>query len=309
MIVSTIEDLPPIHKPVVTIGIFDGVHLGHRYILNELKENARAVGGESVVLTLWPHPRLVLDKYLGTFRLLHTKEEKIRALEACGIDHLVLIPFNEELASMSTCDFVRSFLVDRLSIEALVLGHDNRFGSEGQDDEGLQHCAAGQNFRLLRLPEFKPAGQHISSTVIRGLLLEGELEEANRLLGFSFSLRGEIVEGNRIGRQIGYPTANVHPEGYKLIPMNGVYAIEAELKGRTYGGMLNIGFRPTLDSPIDVKTIEAHLFGMSGDLYGEEVELRFLARMRKEMKFSSLDELSAQLARDERLARQILKLE
>jgi len=307
MNVRLIHETITLDRPVATIGIFDGVHLGHRFILDHLKEQARSHGGTSVVLTLWPHPRIVLNRDLQTFKLLHTREEKIREFERSGIDELVFIPFNKEIASLTACDFVQKYLVDKLSIELLLLGYDNRFGRDRKGDpEGLSCCAKQNNFQIKKLPEFDSELGRVNSTAIRDSIVTGNLEQAGKMLGYHYYLSGTIVEGNHIGRKMGFPTANVHPlDPYKLIPMNGVYAIRTELRGKTYSGMLNIGFRPTIDSSSAVKTIEAHLFDVSGDFYDELVVIHFVKRVRDEMKFSGLDALKQQLSKDKE---QIMKL-
>lgn len=300
MKVWSIHEHIEISGPVATVGIFDGVHTGHRYILNHLREQAVSYRGESVVVTLWPHPRLVLNQDIQLFKLLHSREEKIRELEAAGIDHLVIIPFNRQIASLTACDFTQQYLVDLLGIEVLVVGYDNRFGRDRKGDpEGLAKCAEKNAFKIEKLPEFMAGGGKVSSTTIRDHLLTGDLETASALLGYHYYLTGNIVEGNHIGRRMGFPTANVHPtDPNKLIPMNGVYAIRAELMGKELKGMLNIGFRPTMDSAAAVKTIEAHLFDISGDFYGERIVIHFIRRTRDEMKFSGMDALRSQLKLD-----------
>jgi riboflavin kinase/FMN adenylyltransferase len=308
MKVRLIHETIPIIHPVATIGIFDGVHSGHRFILDELIQQAKMHGGESVVVTLWPHPRLILDTDIQNFNLLHTREEKIRELERCGIDQLVIIPFNKEIASLTACEFVQKYLVNRLGVELLLVGYDNRFGRDRKGDpDGLSQCASQNNFRIEKLPEFNPEFGKVSSTLIREAILQGELEHAKRMLGYHYYLSGSIVEGNHIGRQMGFPTANIHPNNpYKLIPMNGVYAIRMELNGQLYKGMLNIGFRPTIDSSSAVKTIEAHLFDVSGDFYDVPVVIHFVKRVRDEMKFTGLEALKLQLEKDKKLIQALL---
>jgi len=300
MKVWNIDDSFSLKRPVVTIGIFDGVHEGHRFILDHLKAQAQEYGGETVVVTLWPHPRIVLHKELHDFKLLHTREEKIREMERHGIDHLVVVPFDREIASLAACDFVQKYLVDKLGVDVLLVGYDNRFGMDRKGDpDGLRMCAEKNRYRIEKLPEYRSEYGTVSSSTIRNSILKGDLESAANMLGYHYYLSGTIVEGNHIGRKIGFPTANIHPlDANKLIPMNGVYAIRAELRGETHKGMLNIGFRPTLDSAMAVKTIEAHLFNVSGDFYDEEVVIHFIRRVRDEMKFSGLDALKQQLQRD-----------
>ncbi len=308
MKVRLINETISIIHPVATIGIFDGVHSGHRFILDELIQQAEMHGGESVVVTLWPHPRLILDTDIQNFKLLHTREEKIRQLEGSGIDQLIFIPFDKEIASLTACEFVQNYLVDRLGVELLLVGYDNRFGRDRKGDpDGLARCASQNKFRIKKLSEFNPELGKVSSTLIREAVQQGELEQAERMLGYHYYLSGSIVEGNHIGRQMGFPTANIHPDSpYKLIPMNGVYAIRMELKGKLYKGMLNIGFRPTIDSSSAVKTIEAHLFDVSGDFYDEPVVIHFVKRVRDEMKFSGFEALKQQLERDKKLIQTIL---
>jgi len=308
MKVWLISDNIILKRPVATIGIFDGVHMGHRFILDHLKAQAEAHGGESVVVTLWPHPRIVLNQDLQEFKLLHTRQEKIRELEHYGIDHLVIVPFNKEIASLTACGFVQDYLVDRLGIEVLLVGYDNRFGKDRKGDpEGLKMCAEKNRYRIEKLPEYYSDIGAVSSSIIRGAILKGDLESAGKMLGYDYYLSGNIVEGNHVGRQMGFPTANIHPlDPNKLIPMNGVYAIRAQLRGKMYNGMLNIGFRPTLDSAMAVKTIEAHLFDISGDFYDEEIIIHFVLRVRDEMKFNGLDALKQQLHKDKAIIQALL---
>jgi riboflavin kinase/FMN adenylyltransferase len=300
MKIWSIDDSFSLKRPVATIGIFDGVHMGHRFILDQLKAQAEAHGGDTVVVTLWPHPRIVLNKELHEFKLLHSLQEKILEMERYGINHLVVVPFDKAIASLTACDFVQEYLVDRMGVEVLLLGYDNRFGKDRKGDpEGLTMCAERNKFIIEKLPEYQSEYGTASSSTIRESILKGDLESAGKMLGYHYYLSGTIVEGNHIGRKMGFPTANIHPlDPNKLIPMNGVYAIHAELRGETYKGMLNIGFRPTIDSAMAVKTIEAHLFNISGDFYDEEVVIHFVKRVRDEMKFSGLDGLKQQLQKD-----------
>ena len=308
MKVKFIDESFELKRPVATIGIFDGVHTGHQFILDHLRKQAEVHGGESVVVTLWPHPRIILNKEMQGFKVLHTRDEKIRELERNGIDQLVIVPFNSEIASLSACNFVQKYLVDRLGMEVLLVGYDNRFGKDRMGDpEGLKMCAEKNEFRIEKLPEFSSEYGKVSSTTIREAILIGEIEKARQMLGYHYYLSGTIVEGNHIGRKMGFPTANIHPmDPYKLIPMNGVYAIRTELRGKIYKGMLNIGFRPTIDSASAVKTIEAHLFDVTGDFYDEHVVIHFVKRVRDEMRFSGLEALKEQLEKDKITIQEIL---
>ncbi|HDR68017.1 MAG TPA: bifunctional riboflavin kinase/FAD synthetase [Bacteroidaceae bacterium] len=302
MNVSLFNDIQHIEKPVVTIGTFDGVHLGHRFILDHLVKRANDLKGESVVVTLWPHPRIVLNKDVWNFKLLHTLNEKIEQLSLAGIDHLVRIPFNANLASLSARQFLQHYLPDKLKIHTLLLGYDNRFGKDRQGDpEGLARCAEENRFNIEKLPEFDSKIGRINSTKIRKNLLEGNLKLAREMLGYDYYLTGTIVSGKRLGRDMGFPTANIQPaDPYKLIPLDGVYAVFVEVNGIRYQGMLNIGFRPTIDSASPVKTIEVHILNFEGNLYEKTVRIDFIERVRDEMRFNNVDDLIHQLHNDKR---------
>jgi len=302
MKVYTINDNPYINKPVVTIGIFDGVHKGHKYILKSLIERARETGGKSVVITLWPHPRIVLDKDMWNFKLLHSQEEKIHHLSKLGLDYYIVIPFNTELASMAACDFVQQYLVDKLHVSRLILGYDNTFGRDRQGSpDSLASCAERSGLIVEKLDELKLSEVNISSTTVRNALLEGNLEASRELLDYDYYLEGTVIMGNQLGRKLGYPTANINPQSaYKLIPRDGVYAVHIEYKNVLYPGMLNVGIRPTIDSANPVKVIEAHLFDQDIDLYDQEVVIHFRKRIRDEKKFPNLEGLKQQLQEDER---------
>lgn len=300
MNVLLIDELIRIRKPVVTIGIYDGVHKGHRYILDHLVARASELKGESVVVTLWPHPRIVLNKDVWNFKLLLSLDEKIKQLNNAGIDNLVIVPFTSEVASLPACDFVQQYLVEKLGLHTLMLGYDNRFGRDRQGDpEGLNQCAETNNFSIEKLPELDFNMGTVSSTNIRKNLLEGKLKIAEEMLGYHYFLTGTVVAGERVGRDLGFPTANIHPtDAYKLIPLDGVYAVMVEVEGSHYQGMLNIGYRPTIDSASPVKTIEAHIIHFTGDLYDKTVTVFFIERVRDEMKFSNIEGLRNQLNED-----------
>ncbi len=308
MKVYNINDTPSIHQPVATIGIFDGVHKGHKYILQTLISKARDTGGSSVVITLWPHPRIVLDKDLLNFRLIHSQEEKIHHLSKLGLDYYIVIPFDKKLASMTACDFVDSYLVKRLKVTRLILGYDNTFGKDRKGNpRGLAACAKKSGLIVEKLDEYRLSESNISSTSVREALLEGDLEIARYMLDYDYYLEGTVVMGNQLGRSIGFPTANINPQSaYKLIPKDGVYAVHVEYDKVLYPAMLNIGIRPTLDSSNPVKIIEAHLFDVDIDLYDMEVVIHFRKRIRNEIKFPNLNALKMQLQQDELLIRRIL---
>ena len=286
--------------PVVTIGIFDGVHLGHRYILEELKKVADSSDGESVIITLWPHPRLLLNREHKNFNLLTTQPEKIQILEASGIDHLVILPFSHELSRMSSCDFIEKILVGAIGIGKLIVGYNHRFG---RDREGnfreLKKCAEKFEFSIVRLDAFQLDKRKISSSEIRKLLYSGNVEEANKLLGWTYSFSGQVVGGSQLGNSIGFPTANIiTDEPYKLLPADGVYAVEAEMKNKLHRGMMNKGSRPTVNKDPQKKTLEVHLLDFHDNIYSEQIRIRFIARIRDEQRFESIETLKAQLGRD-----------
>lgn len=308
MEVYNINDNPRIDHPVVTIGIFDGVHRGHQYILQSLVSKAKETGGKSVVITLWPHPRIVLNKDVWNFRLIHSQEEKMHHLSRLGIDYCVTIPFDMELASCSACDFAKKYLVDQLGAKRLVLGYDNAFGKDRQGNPGgLADCARSSGLIVEKLDEFKLAELNISSTLVRKALLEGDLEVARRMLDYDYYMEGKVVMGNQLGRELGYPTANILPQSaYKLIPRDGVYAVHVQHKDLMFPAMLNVGVRPTIDSANPVKIIEAHLFDVDIDLYDEDVVIYFRKRIRDEIRFPNLAALKEQLQEDEKEIRAYL---
>ncbi len=310
MKVISIDEKIDIQNPVVTIGIFDGVHKGHKYILNTLIKKAKAVNGQSVVVTLWPHPRIVLNKDVWNFRLIHSQEEKISHLERMGIDYLMIVPFSEELASMDACDFVQEFLIGKLNVSSLLLGYDNKFGKDRKGDpEGLSECSDKYGFDIETLGEYKSSRENVSSSTIRKALLEGDVVAANEMLEYEYYLSGHVVQGNHVGRKLGYPTANINPHtAYKLIPRDGVYAARVEVKDKMFEGMVNIGVRPTLDSANPVKVIEAHLLDFDGDLYDHDIVLHFCKRIRDEKRFPGLGMLVNQLKADEKEIRAYFNL-
>jgi riboflavin kinase/FMN adenylyltransferase len=287
-------------NPVLTVGIFDGVHQGHRFLLERLKERAGQLGGESVVLTLWPHPRLVMNQKGDPFKLLNTMEEKKDLLARAGMDHLVILPFTTEFSRLSSCDFIREILVEKCRISHLVVGYNHRFGRDREGNfEKLRDCATGFGFGIEQMKAFQTESVEISSTGIRDLLLKGDVRWANRLLGYRYGFSGNVVGGSRLGSSMGFPTANITPdEDYKLLPAGGVYAVYVELKGSHYRGMMNMGSRPTVNDDPERKTIEVHLFDFERDIYSEKIRVTYVARLRDEQKFGGIDALKAQLARD-----------
>jgi riboflavin kinase / FMN adenylyltransferase len=303
-----IDRLQPLPYAVVTSGTFDGVHLGHQKILHRLNEIARThPDGQSVVMTFWPHPRTVVSNDSQNLRLLSTLDEKIALLEAAGVDQLVVIPFTRSFSQLSSEEFIRQILMEQLGTRKLVIGYDHRFGRdrEGGFDYIRAHQAAF-GFEVEEIPRQDIEAVGISSSKIRVALNEGNVPTATRFLGRPYSLTGTVVKGRQLGRTIGYPTANLQVDDpVKLIPANGVYAVEVEQGGRTWGGMLNIGYRPTVAG--ENQTIETYIFDFDKDIYGEHMTLRFRAFLRPEQKFSGLPALVEQLQQDEQAVRAALR--
>ena len=288
--------------PVVTVGIFDGVHLGHRYILQQLQKIADHHAGETVIVTLWPHPRTVLDQENIDFGMLTTREEKIRILESAGIKHLVIIPFTLEFSKMTSCEFIEKILIGNIGLGRLVVGYNHRFGRDRQGDYSeLKKCAERFGFDIDKLEAYQLGGTRGSSSGIRELLQGGNVKEAARLLGRDYSFSGKVVGGSRLGRSIGFPTANItEGDPVKLLPSGGVYAVQAELRGRTYKGMMNMGSRPTVNPDEEKKTNEVHLLDFDEDIYSEEISIHFRARIRDEKKFDDIEALKSMLEKDRR---------
>lgn len=285
---------------VLTIGTFDGVHLGHRKIIERLKKISDKIGGESVIFTFDPHPRKVVAPNETNLRILTTLDEKIELFEKSGIDHLIIFPFTPEFSQLSYEQFVEQVLVGQIQTKYLVVGYDHKFGKNRQGGfEFLRKCADRLGFQIEKLDVLLMNESNISSTKIREAIQKGDFETANAFLGYTFALHGTVVEGQKLGRKIQFPTANVAAsDPDKIIPGYGVYAVEIKVQGQTYRGMLNIGSRPTVNNNADHRSIEVHLFDFESDIYGEKIELLFYAKLREEQKFSSIDVLKEQLARD-----------
>ena len=300
MIQHTDIDQFSARKPVVTVGIFDGVHRGHRFILNRLRETTDRLEGESVLLTLWPHPRTILKQVDDSFRLLNTMEEKKQMLEEEGLDHMIVIPFTESFSRLSSCEFIRQYLVEKVGIHHLVVGFNHRFGRDREGDfTKLKDCALQFGFGIEEVPQLETGTEDLSSSRIRQYLQAGDILMANKLLEWEYTFSGEVVGGSRLGTSIGFPTANITPaEKYKLIPADGVYAVRAWLQGESYQGMLNIGSRPTVNDDPDRKTIEVHLLDFEKNIYNEQIQVQFVNRLREERKFKDIESLRRQLLVD-----------
>ncbi|RUT79266.1 bifunctional riboflavin kinase/FAD synthetase [Ancylomarina longa] len=296
-------------NPVVTIGTFDGVHLGHRKVIQRLQELAHKVNGETVIFTFYPHPRLVLSGENNGLRLINTLEEKKVLLEAAGIDHLVIYPFTKEFSQLSYVEFVEQILVKQLGMKYLVVGYDHRFGHNREGKyEDLKLFADQLNFKIERQEVLNMDAINVSSTKIRRAISAGDIQTANKYLGYRFFIKGDVVDGKKLGHKIGFPTANIDPqESYKLVPKDGVYAVKVDVDDTIYMGMLNIGVRPTVNNQLDNRSIEVHILNFQQNIYYKNITIHFYQRIRNEQFFPSLDELKAQLVKDKEAAIKILE--
>jgi len=306
-----IDQLPVFKNAVVTIGTFDGVHEGHRQILNQLKEEAAKIMGETVIITFHPHPRKVLKSDKPGIQLINTIEEKTELLSNEGIGHLVIVPFTVEFSKLTAKEYVEDFLIKKFHPHTVIIGYDHHFG-QGRDGDYrlLENYEESGSFRLKEIPEHILNASAVSSTRIRTAILNGKIEEANELLGYPFFFEGLVVEGDKLGRKLGYPTANLKvEEEEKLVPGNGVYAVESQESGvgsqesgvgsqesKRLKGMMNIGIRPTLGGIRRV--VEVNIFDFDKDIYGKRLRVYVKKRLRDEQKFNGLEELKAQLAKD-----------
>jgi len=295
-------------NPVVTIGTFDGVHLGHREVISELKRISTLSGGDSVVFTFDPHPRIVIAPQEDSLRLLSTKKEKINLMEKIGIDHLVIYPFTSEFSKLPYNEFVKNILVGRMNMASLVVGYDHRFGQGRKGDfNSLEILSNELNFKVEQLSELLVDNKVVSSTKIRSALEAGEIPKANHFLGYRYPLSGKVIEGKQLGRKLGFPTANIETlDDHKLVPGDGVYAVFVQTKGGIFKGMLNIGIRPTVNYNADHKSIEVHIFDFESDIYNSEITIYFVSKIRNEQKFDGIVELHEQLVQDRILALSIL---
>ncbi len=293
-----LHTLPVFNNAVLTVGTFDGVHQGHLAILHEVAAHARQVGGESILITFDPHPRKLLfpNQPLGIITPLPTKEMLV---QQAGIDHIVVVPFNLEFASMSAVAYIRHFLVDIFRPRSIVIGYDHKFGHDRAGDiDMLKAYAPEGKYELIEIPEQLIDEAAVSSTRIRKALLEGRIEDAATMLGRDYALQGTVVRGNQLGRTIGYPTANISPNySEQVVPAKGIYAVTAVLNSIRYKGMMSIGLNPTVTNTTNIK-IEVNLFDFDLDIYGEQLEVFFVKKLREEVKFPSLEALTDQLAAD-----------
>lgn len=293
-------------QTVVTIGTFDGVHAGHRKIIERLVNAANANNLDSVVLTFFPHPRMVLQKESG-LQLINTIGERKKLLEQTGIDHLVIHPFTHQFSRLTAIEFVRDILVNKLKAKKIIIGYDHRFGrNRTADINDLKQFGEDFGFEVEEITQQDVEQVAVSSTKIRNALLDGRVERANRYLQHPFTLNGTVVKGRGIGKDLGFPTANLEiTEDYKLIPKNGVYVVRTQIDGESVTGMMNIGTNPTVGGK--EKTIESYFFDLDKDLYGKQLEIELLVRIRDEKKFTSVDDLKIAMKQDQAFSKQYLK--
>lgn len=285
----------------MTLGTFDGVHIGHKKILERITQNTENGRYESLVLTFFPHPRMVLQEK-SEIKLLNTISEKTKLLEATGIENLVVHPFNESFSRLTAEEFVHTILVDKFQIQKIIIGHDHRFGrNRTANIDDLIAFGIEYGFEVEQISAQEIQDVSVSSTKIRNALNEGNMALANEYLGYDYFLNGTIVKGKQLGRTIGFPTANIHiDEDYKLIPKIGVYVVKAVVNKETVFGMMNIGFNPTVNG--EKQTIEVHLFDFDKDIYDQNIEVSLLHYIREEQKFGSVDALKEQLNHDKTVA-------
>ena len=292
----------------ITIGTFDGVHIGHRRILERLINNAKKNGNKSMVLTFFPHPRMVLQKD-SEIKLLNTLVEKQEILKGMGLDYLIVHPFTKEFSRLTALEFVRDLLVNQLRVKSVVIGYDHRFGrNRNASIQELKGFGNSYDFQVEEIPAQEIDDVSVSSTKIRNALLNGDIVTANSYLGYDYMLTGTIIQGKGLGKDLGFPTANLHiKEPFKLIPQNGVYIVHCPFNGQNAKGMMNIGFNPTVKGT--TQSIEVHLFDVNQNLYDKELQVRFVKKIRDEHKFDSLEALRTQLQIDKNVALDFLNNE
>ncbi len=297
-IYNSIEEFSKLANAIVTIGTFDGVHEGHLQIIHRLKELADQQTGETVVLTFFPHPRMVLQPDDNGMKLITSMEERKTLLRKNGIQHLIIQPFDKEFSRLSAVEFVRDILVQKIGMKTMVIGYDHQFGRNREGTyKDLEEMAPIYGFSLEEITKMVVDKVAVSSTKIRNYLIEGKIELANKLLGHDFMLTGEVVEGDKIGRSLGFPTANIKvSEPFKLIPKNGIYAVVAEVESNMYKGMLYIGTRPVVNGK--KLSIEVNLFDFDQNIYGKKVSVFLKAWIRDDMNFDNLEQLKEKLKED-----------
>lgn len=303
--IKSITKFDKAHATVITIGTFDGVHIGHKKILERLINSAKLLEIESTVLTFFPHPRMVLQQD-SNIKLLNTIEEKEMILSNLGLDFLIIHPFSKEFSRLSAIEFVRDILVNKLNTKKIIIGYDHRFGrNRNADINDLKNYGTTFDFNVEEITAQEIDDVSVSSTKIRKALAEGDVSKANSYLGYNYMLTGIVTKGKGLGRQLNFPTANIYiKEEYKLIPKNGVYVVKAKLNNSTVFGMMNIGYNPTVNGT--EKTIEVNFFNFNDDLYGRKIQVDILERIRDEVKFDSINDLKVQLTKDQETATSLI---
>lgn len=305
-IYNSIAEFKPVKNAVVTIGTFDGVHLGHRKIISRITELAKDIGGESVILTFFPHPRMILHPEDQDIRMINTIPEKAGLLEQLGVDHLIITPFTRDFSNQSPEEYIKNILVDKIGTKKIVIGYDHRFGKDRQGGlKELQQLSPVYGYDVIEIPEQDIHDVAVSSTRIRKALLNDEIELANEFLGYPFFITGKVNRGDQIGRTIGYPTANILiEETYKLIPSDGIFAVKVYVDGEAHKGMGYIGHRPTINGM--TRNIEVNILDFNRDIYSQPIKMELLHFVRGDMKFDSLEQLKAQIDRDKEAVKNLL---
>ena len=301
------DQLSLISNPVLTIGTFDGVHIGHQKIIQQLNNEAVKIGGESVLFTLFPHPRMVLFPDSHGLKLIQTQTEKMEKLKKNGLQNLIIQPFTKEFSNLSALEFVRDYLIKKLKIKKLVIGHDHQFGKNREGTiEFLRSISNQYNFEVIEISALEIDEVNVSSTKIRNAIETGRIEIANTYLGEPFKVSGIVVKGNQLGRMLGFPTANIQiDDNLKIIPYKGVYAVKVVIDDKIYrNGMMNIGNRPSIDNDLGL-SLEVNIFDFNDNIYDSKVSLSIISRIRDEIKFDSIDALQLQLKKDEKEVRAI----
>lgn len=310
-IYNHIDEFKQIHNAVVTIGTFDGVHIGHQKIISRLQEVAKKSGGETVILTFFPHPRMILHPDDLNIKLISTMDEKAEKLAALGIDHLIITPFTRDFSNLTPQEYIKEILVEKIGTRHIIIGYDHRFGKDRKGGlKELQSFASDFGFDVEEIPEQDINDVAVSSTKIRNAILSGDAKTASEFLGYAFQLTGKVIKGDQLGRVLGFPTANLFiEENYKLIPSDGIYAVSIEFNteeknSKAAMGMAYIGHRPTINGMS--RNIEVNIFDFDEDIYGHTIRVNFLDYLRGDVKFNSLEDLRQQLTKDEKAARKIL---
>ncbi|MBL4654909.1 MAG: bifunctional riboflavin kinase/FAD synthetase [Bacteroidia bacterium] len=307
-IYRSLEEYTRVEKPIDTTGTFDGAHLAHQKIIDRIKQIAETEKGETVLITYWPHPRLVLNPNDNSLKLINSLEEKIDLLEAYGIDHLLILEFTKEFSQISSKEYIEDILVNKIGVHKLVIGYNHHFGRNREGSlKNLKENSAVYGFEVEEIPEQDIDDVAVSSTKIREAITNGDIKTANNYLGYNFFLQGKVVKGSQTGRSIEFPTANIDiEEKYKIIPKDGVYAVEVECSNILMNGMLNIGNRPTFNGTD--RSIEVHIFDFDEELYDKTLKVSFIERVREELKFENKEELRSQLIKDKKTVTEILSL-